>query len=55
LISDIIEELNEVLNHATGFKSKNSDIDKLSKSTLKRIIKTEIGKTPMIIVNVEKV
>jgi ribonuclease J len=55
LIRDIIEELNEALNHATGAKSKNVDLDKLAKSALKRIIKTEIGKTPMIIVNVEKV
>ncbi len=55
LIRDIIEELNEALNHATGAKRKNVDLDKLAKSALKRIIKTEIGKTPMIIVNVEKV
>lgn len=55
LIRDIIEELNEALNHATGAKSKNVDLDKLAKSTLKRIIKTEIGKTPLIMVNVEKI
>lgn len=50
LIKDIVEELYETLNHS--LKDKKKDLEQMMKSTLRRIIKTEIGKTPVILINI---
>lgn len=52
LIKDVVEELYEAINHALASKDKKQDLDQMMKSYLRRIIKTEIGKTPVIIVNI---
>lgn len=52
LIKDIIEELYEALNHAIKSKNSTKDLEQMVKSCLRRIIKTEIGKTPIIIANI---
>ncbi len=52
LIKDIIEELYEALNHSIKSKNSTKDLEQMVKSCLRRIIKTEIGKTPIIIANI---
>lgn len=53
LLNAIIDDLYEVLSHAVNSKNSRSvDIQELTKSHIRRILKTEIGKVPMVLVNV---
>lgn len=50
LMKDIVEELHEALQHASASRSKKGDLDQVAKSYVRRIIKSEIGKSPVVIV-----
>lgn len=53
LLAAITDDLNEALSQAVNSKnSKNVDIQEITKSHIRRILKAEIGKVPMILVNV---
>lgn len=52
LLLGIIGELHEVINQSVNSrKGKEQDLEELVKSTVRRILKAEIGKTPMVLVS----
>jgi ribonuclease J len=56
LLSAMVGELDEAISSAINSKhAKNPDITEITKSCIRRILKTEIGKTPLTIVNVMRI
>ncbi|MES2214602.1 MAG: ribonuclease J [Pseudomonadota bacterium] len=52
LFAAVVGELHEAIGNALNSKhAKNPDIEDIAKSCIRRILKTEIGKSPLVIVN----
>lgn len=53
LLLAIIGELDEAISHVANSKhAKNPDIEEIAKTCIRRILKAEIGKSPMAVVNI---